>query len=171
MILTYNKKGQGISLVYAGLAVIFISISMLITTLIVSNYTDSVTALTDSEGNFTFSEKERNYLSNTQTNLPKVFDYSFGFFVVVSTVALVSITLFMNANILFFGISAASFIFIILGNAIFANLIDSVGNSVPFANIYSQFPIMSFFADNWLTYTVVVGFLLILAFFGGKNLR
>ncbi len=166
-----KKRGQTIGLAFVGLAVVFISISFIFLSFIVTSFTDVIVTSNDSEGNYTFAQQPRDFLTNTSSTLPKVLDASFAFFVVVSTIMLVAAVAVARANLIFFAISATSFLFMILGNAVFANLIDSIGNSSVFASTYSQLPMMQFFASNWLTFTIVTGFLSIIAYFGGKVFR
>jgi len=166
-----RKKGQTIGLAFVGLAVVFISISFIFLTFIINEFTTTITGSNTSEGNFTFSQEARDIATNANDSLPAVLDASFAFFVVVSTIMLVGTVAMAQGNIIFFAISGASFLFMILGNAVFANVIDEIGNSAVFAATYANLPMMSFFADNWLTFTIVTGFLSIIAFFGGRILR
>jgi len=165
-----NKRGQTIGLAFLGLAVVFISISFIFLAFITNEWATIINS-NSTDGNFTFEPEARSIANNANDAMPKVLDASFAFFVVISTIMLVATVAFAQGNIIFFAISGASFLFMILGNAVFANLIDEIGNSSVFAATYANLPLMSFFADNWLTFTIVTGFLSIIAFFGGRILK
>lgn len=170
----FNKKskdGQAIGLLFIGLAMVFIAISFIFFSFIIGEFDDVIQGSNTSSGNYTFSQESRDLIGNANRDLPGTLDASFAFFVVMSGLMLIAVVSTVPGNLILFGISLSSFVFIIIGNAILANLIDEIGNTATFAATYANFPMMSFFAENWVVYTVVIGFLSIIAFFAGAKIR
>ena len=168
-----RKGGQAavLGLLFIGIAVVFVALSFIFLSFIVGEFTDVVVLQNDTSANPTFSNSTIEFLQKTDSSLPQVLDASFAFFVVMSGVMLVAVVALVPGNIIFFGVSIASFIFVVLGNAILANVIDKVGNTAIFSATYASMPMMSFLASNWLVYSVVIGFVSIIAFFAGSKLR
>jgi len=166
-----NKRGQVIGLLFIGLAMVFIAIGFIMFSFIIGEFNTVIQGSNTSSGNFTFTQESRDLIGNANRDLPGVLDASFAFFVVMSGLMLIAVVSTVPGNLILFGISLSSFIFIILGNAVLANVVDEIGNSATFAATYANFPMMSFFASNWVVYSVVIGFLSIIAFFAGAKIR
>lgn len=160
-----GKKGQAIHTIAYGLAAVFIAIAFLFLAYFISQVNTVV------QSSDQFSSEIKTSLSNTNTRMPKVMDASFTVMVVLSSLALVASAFLIDTALIFFVISLPVFLISILANAIFANLIDEFGNTSAMSATYANFPMMSFLASHWVTIIVVVGFLSMVAFFGGKSVR
>lgn len=158
-----GKRGQVIHLLAYGLAVVFVAIGFLFLSLFI----DQVNGIIQS--NDQFGQQQKDQLGDINTTLPKVLDASYAFLIVGAAMALVASVLFINTSIIFMFITMPIFLIVLLANAIFANMIDEFGNSSALVDIYANFPFMQFFAGNWVTVVVVVGFVTIFAFFAGKS--
>jgi len=159
----FGKKGQVIGLLAYGLMTVFVAIGFLFLAFFISEINTSI------QGSDEFSDEIKTSFGRTNSTLPNVLDASYALMVVLAALVLIASVLFIDTSPVFMAFSIPIFLVVILGNAIFANLIDEFGRSAALAATYDNFPMMQFFAANWVTVVVVVGFLSIIAFFGGKG--
>lgn len=160
-----KRKGQILDLMLFGIFALIISISFIFLVFFVNSVSSNIQ---DSD---TFNNVSKDYMNRTSESLPNVLDSSYAFFVVLSSIALVASAALIETSIIFLVVTIPIFIVLILANLIFMNLVIQFGSVAALLPTFNQFPMMQFFAGNWLEIIIVVGILSIVAFFGGKSLR
>jgi len=113
-----GKKGQVIGLLAYGLLTVFVAIGFLFTAFFISEINSSIQASDE------FSDEIKTSLGNTNSILPDVLDASYAIMVVLAALVLIASVLFIDTSPIFAAFSIPVFLVVILGNAIFANLID-----------------------------------------------
>jgi hypothetical protein len=161
------KRGQMADVMVWGLAALIVAISFIFLVYIVQTVKTNFTA----SNAFNQTGVGINIISNSGTSLPGVMDGGFALFVIGSALILIASAAFVDTHPIFLPIFLLVYIISIVTNLVFANMIDDFGSATALVSTYSQFPMMYFFASNWIYVTIVTGILTIVAFFGGKGIR
>ncbi len=158
-LLTSSKKGQAQELLFYGVMLFILGITILIGFRLITDINDSI------QDSSVFSATGKSLVNDFQSRFGVIFDSVYVLAMVVLSIVLIATVLTIDTSPIFFMLSVISFLAVLMVNAILANVLDDIGRNTNLASFYNDLPMMQFIANHWMAIIVVVGFVTLMAFY------
>jgi len=158
--LTYfNKRGQAQELLFYGVMLFILGITILISYRLITDINDSF------QSSDVLSDTGKGFVDDFQSRFGTIFDAVYVLAMVVLSIVLIATVLAIDTTPIFFILSTISFLAVLMVNAILANVLDDIGSNSNLSTFYNELPMMMFIANHWMAIIVVVGFVTLMAFY------
>ncbi len=158
-LLTSSKKGQAQELLFYGVMLFILAITILITFKVITDINDEF------QKSDVMSDTGKSLIGDFQGRFGVIFDGVYVLAMVILSIVLIATVLAIDTSPIFFVLSVITFLAVIMINAILANVLDDIGSNTNLATFYNQLPMMMFIANHWVAIIVVVGFVTLMAFY------
>lgn len=160
-----HKKGQiVIDLLYMGIILIVMVVIILVTG---SFFKDINTKY--QSNNIPNNSTGKVLLNDMSNRYSTIFDNLFFAVVILMGIALLFSLFLINSHPALFFLIVILLLFGIIVLATFGNFIELFTNSQPIASEASNYPVLNFVFDNWITIMVTLGFTALVVFFAKVN--
>ncbi len=157
-----NKKGQAQELLFYGVMLFVLGITIIIGFRLMTDLNDAF------QSSDVISPQGKVLIGDFAGRFGPLFDAVYVLAMVVLSIVLIATVLAIDTRPIFFVLSVVAFLSVLMVNAILANVLDDIGRNSNLLEFYNQLPMMQFIGQHWLAIIVVVGFVTLMAFYTKK---
>ena len=154
-----NKRGQASELVFYGVMMFILAITILISFRLITDLNDAF------QSSDVMSDTGKEIVGDFQGRFALIFDGVYIVAVVILSIVLIATVFMLDTHPIFFVLSVIAFLAVLMVNVILANALDQIGRSAALIVFYNQLPMMRFIATHWIAILSVVGFASFMAFY------
>jgi len=154
-----GKKGQASELIFYGVILFILAITILISFKLITDINDAFQA-----SDFISTSGKEN-IGGFADRFGVIFDGVYVVALVLLSIILIATVFMLDTHPIFFVFSIVAFLAVLMVNVILANALETIGTTSALISFYDQLPMMRFVARHFVAIMVVVGFSSFMAFY------
>lgn len=159
MIYSKGKKGQASELIFYGVILFVLAITILISFRLITDINDAF------QGSDFISDSGKSNIGDFADRFGVIFDGVYVVALVLLSIILIATVFMLDTHPIFFVFSVVAFLAVLMVNTILANALDQIGTTQALVSFYDQLPMMRFVANHFIAIMSVVGFASFMAFY------
>lgn len=154
-----NKRGQASELLFYGIILFVLAITILISFRLITDINDAF------QSSSFISDSGKDNIGGFADRFGAIFDGVYVVALVLLSIVLIATVFMLDTHPIFFVLSVVAFLAVLLVNTILANALDTIGTTAALLPFYEQLPMMRFVARHFIAIMSVVGFASFMAFY------